>query len=102
MRRCSGKRYSFTQFTNPGESKRVINPLRVGGIEYMEYVTLAAQSFGAALERLGFAAAARHRSGERGNCRSDAKDVIFSADSSAAGSRDEDSQASRLSALAFT
>ena len=35
-----------------------MNPLGVDGIEYVEYVTLEPQSFGAALERLGFAALA--------------------------------------------
>ena len=87
---------------NFGEGKYVIDPLGVDGIECAEYVTPEPQSFGAAVEHPSFAVAERHRSGERGNYRSDAKDVIFSADSSAAGSRDEDSQASRLSALAFT
>ena len=42
-----------------------MNPLGVDGIEYVEYVALDPQSFGAALERLGFAAVARHRSREQ-------------------------------------
>ena len=40
------------------------NPLGVDGIEFVEYATARPQEFGALLERLGFAAAARHRSRE--------------------------------------
>ena len=40
------------------------NPLGVDGIEFVEYATSRPQELGALLERLGFAAAARHRSRE--------------------------------------
>ena len=40
------------------------NPLGVDGIEFIEYATSQAQAFGALLERMGFAAVARHRSRE--------------------------------------
>src|SRR5687767_4409183 len=40
------------------------NPLGVDGIEFIEYSTSQAQVFGALLQKLGFAAVARHRSRE--------------------------------------
>ena len=40
------------------------NPLGLDGIEFVEYATAQPQAFGNLLERLGFAAVARHRSRE--------------------------------------
>ena len=40
------------------------NPLGIDGIEFIEYSTSQAQAFGALLQKLGFAAMARHRSRE--------------------------------------
>ena len=40
------------------------NPLGVDGIEFVEYATSRPQEFGALLQKLGFAAVARHRSRE--------------------------------------
>ena len=40
------------------------NPVRVDGIEFVEYATSRPQEFGALLQKLGFAAVARHRSRE--------------------------------------
>jgi 4-hydroxyphenylpyruvate dioxygenase len=40
------------------------NPLGMDGIEFIEYATSQPQAFGALLEKLGFAAVARHRSRE--------------------------------------
>jgi 4-hydroxyphenylpyruvate dioxygenase len=40
------------------------NPLGVDGIEFIEYSTSQAQAFGAVLQKMGFAAVARHRSRE--------------------------------------
>jgi 4-hydroxyphenylpyruvate dioxygenase len=40
------------------------NPLGIDGIEFIEYSTSQAQAFGALLQKLGFAAVARHRSRE--------------------------------------
>ena len=40
------------------------NPLRMDGIEFVEYATSQPQAFGALLEKLGFSAVARHRSRE--------------------------------------
>jgi len=40
------------------------NPLRMEGIEFVEYATSQPQAFGALLEKLGFSAVARHRSRE--------------------------------------
>jgi 4-hydroxyphenylpyruvate dioxygenase len=40
------------------------NPLGIDGIEFVEYATPRPQEFGALLQRLGFAAVARHRSRE--------------------------------------
>lgn len=40
------------------------NPLGMDGIEFVEYATSQPQSFGALLQKMGFAAVARHRSRE--------------------------------------
>ncbi len=40
------------------------NPLGIDGIEFVEYPTSKPQEFGALLQKMGFAAAARHRSRE--------------------------------------
>ena len=40
----------------------ISNPLGIDGIKYVEYATVEPQALGAALERLGFVAVARHRS----------------------------------------
>ena len=40
------------------------NPLGIDGIEFIEYATAQPQAFGALLQKLGFAAVARHRSRE--------------------------------------
>ncbi|HYG53838.1 MAG TPA: 4-hydroxyphenylpyruvate dioxygenase [Burkholderiales bacterium] len=40
------------------------NPLGMDGIEFIEYATSQPQAFGAVLQKLGFAAVARHRSRE--------------------------------------
>ena len=39
------------------------NPLGVDGIEFVEYATSRPQEFGALLQKLGFAAVARHQIG---------------------------------------
>ena len=86
---------------NPGEGRYVMNPIGVDGIEYVEYGALAPQSFGAALERLGFAAVARHRSREIVLNPVGGTNVIVNADLSVAGSADESSQAPRHKAFAL-
>ena len=78
-----------------------MNPLGVDGIEYVEYVTLEPQSLGAALERLGFAALARHRSREIVLYRAGGMNVIVNADTTVAGSADEATQTPRLKAFAL-
>jgi len=40
------------------------NPLGIDGLEFVEYVTSQPQQFGALLQKMGFAAVARHRSRE--------------------------------------
>src|SRR4029078_3447691 len=40
------------------------NPRGIDGIEFIEYTTSQAQAFGALLQKMGFAADARHRSRE--------------------------------------
>jgi 4-hydroxyphenylpyruvate dioxygenase len=40
------------------------NPLGIDGIEFIEYATAEPQAFGALLQKMGFAAVARHRSRE--------------------------------------
>ena len=40
------------------------NPIGIDGIEFIEYATAQPQAFGALLQKMGFAAVARHRSRE--------------------------------------
>jgi len=40
------------------------NPVGIDGIEFIEYATSQPQAFGALLQKMGFAAVARHRSRE--------------------------------------
>src|SRR5206468_2692305 len=40
------------------------NPLGIDGLEFVEYATSQPQAFGALLQKMGFAAVARHRSRE--------------------------------------
>ena len=80
------------------------NPLGVAGIEYVEYATHEPQAFGAALEKLGFVAVARHRSREIVLYRAGGMNVIVNADPAvvgAAGSDDDEPQTPRLKAFAL-
>lgn len=80
------------------------NPLGVAGIEYVEYATHEPQSFGAALEKLGFVAVARHRSREIVLYRAGGMNVIVNADpavASVAGGDDDEPQTPRLKAFAL-
>ena len=80
------------------------NPLGVAGIEYVEYATHAPQSFGAALEKLGFVAVARHRSREIVLYRAGGMNVIVNADpavAGVAGGDDDEPQTPRLKAFAL-
>jgi 4-hydroxyphenylpyruvate dioxygenase len=77
------------------------NPLGIDGIEYVEYATSEPQSFGAALERLGFAAVARHRSREIVLYRAGPMNIIVNADPSVAPREDDASTAPRLKAFAL-
>ena len=89
----------------PGEEMATMNPLGVDGIEYVEYASNEPQSFGAALERLGFAAVARHRSREIVLYRAGNMNVIVNADPSVAGMAGDDADAGartpRLKAFAL-
>src|SRR5438046_10049843 len=40
------------------------NPIGIDGLEFVEYATSKPQEFGALLQKMGFAAVARHRSRE--------------------------------------
>jgi 4-hydroxyphenylpyruvate dioxygenase len=55
------------------------NPLGVDGIEFVEYATPRPQEFGALLQKLGFAAVARHRSREVVLYRQGAMNLIVNA-----------------------
>lgn len=77
------------------------NPLGIDGIEYVEYATAEPQSFGAALERLGFVAIARHRSREIVLYRAGGMNIIVNADPSVAPRADDESSAPRLKAFAL-
>ena len=77
------------------------NPLGIDGIEYVEYATVEPQAFGAALERLGFVAIARHRSREIVLYRAGGMNIIVNADPEVAGVTDEGNTAPRLKAFAL-
>ncbi len=77
------------------------NPPGVDGIEYVEYATTEPQAFGAALERLGFVAIARHRSREIVLYRAGGMNIIVNADPSVAGVTDEGTHGPRLKAFAL-
>jgi 4-hydroxyphenylpyruvate dioxygenase len=55
------------------------NPVGLDGIEFVEYATARPQEFGALLEKLGFAAVARHRSREVVLYRQGAMNVVVNA-----------------------
>src|SRR5262245_40030509 len=68
----------ISPFLANGESKRIIqaamsaqdrslpasNPLGINGIEFIEFATAQPDAFGALLQKMGFAAVARHRARE--------------------------------------
>lgn len=83
------------------QSANAANPLGIDGIEYVEYATAEPQSFGAALERLGFVAVARHRSREIVLYRAGGMNVIVNADPSVAVRDDDGNHAPRLRAFAL-
>ncbi len=82
-------------------SATISNPLGIDGIEYVEYATVEPQAFGAALERLGFVAVARHRSREIVLFRAGGMNIIVNADPEVAGLKDEGNTAPRLKAFAL-
>src|SRR5260221_10007276 len=55
------------------------NPLGIDGLEFVEYATSQPQAFGALLQKLGFAAVARHRSREVMLYRQGAMNLIVNA-----------------------
>ena len=55
------------------------NPLGMDGIEFIEYATSEPQAFGALLQKMGFAAVARHRSREVMLYRQGAMNLIVNA-----------------------
>ena len=59
------------------------NPLGVNGIEFVEFATSRPQVFGALLEKLGFAAVARHRSREVVLYRQGSMNLIVNSDPAA-------------------
>jgi 4-hydroxyphenylpyruvate dioxygenase len=75
------------------------NPLKLDGIEYVEYVTLDAVSFGRALEQLGFVATAKHRSREVVLYQQGGMNIIVNSDADAVGPTE--SRAPRIKAVAL-
>ena len=61
-----------------------VNPLGMDGIEFIEYTTSEPQAFGALLQKMGFAAVARHRSREVMLYRQGAMNLIVNSHSSTA------------------
>src|SRR5437763_11313726 len=55
------------------------NPLGIDGLEFVEYATSQPQQFGALLQKMGFAAVARHRSREVMLYRQGAMNLIVNA-----------------------
>lgn len=101
---CSEKQHNFKVkiLISPMiNSATTSNPLGIDGIEYVEYATVEPQAFGAALERLGFVAVARHRSREIVLYRSGGMNIIVNADPEVAGLKDEGNTGPRLKAFAL-
>ena len=67
---------------NIDESLTPVNPLGMDGIEFIEYTTSQPQAFGALLQKMGFAAVARHRSREVMLYRQGTMNLIVNAHSS--------------------
>ncbi len=64
------------------------NPLGLDGIEFIEYATSQPQAFGALLQKMGFAAVARHRSHEVVLYRQGSMNLIVNADSDFSSMKD--------------
>src|ERR1700675_695768 len=70
-----------TQMTNQERMPEPSNPLGMDGIEFIEYATSQPQAFGDLLQKLGFAAVARHRSREVMLYRQDSMNLIVNSHS---------------------
>ena len=70
------------------------NPIGIDGIEFVEYATSQPQAFGAVLQKMGFAAVARHRSREVVLYRQGAMNLIVN-------SHQAQTETPSLSAMAF-
>ncbi|SFV16512.1 4-hydroxyphenylpyruvate dioxygenase [Pseudoduganella namucuonensis] len=77
------------------------NPLGIDGIEFVEYATSQPLALGALLERMGFAATARHRSREVTLYRQGAMNVIVNADPRALPQAGDAPQSTVISAIAL-
>ena len=64
------------------------NPLGIDGIEFIEYATSQPQAFGALLQKMGFAAVARHRSREVLLYRQGSMNLIVNSSSSVPGKKE--------------
>ncbi|SNS84563.1 4-hydroxyphenylpyruvate dioxygenase [Noviherbaspirillum humi] len=77
------------------------NPLGIDGIEFIEYATSEPLAFGAILEMMGFAQAARHRSREVVLYRQGSMNIIVNADPAAREAMGANVQATVLSGVAM-
>jgi len=77
------------------------NPLGVDGIEFVEYAASKPQEFGALLEKMGFAAVARHRSREVMLYRQGTMNLIVNSDPATLETFSGAKSAVTLSALAL-
>lgn len=77
------------------------NPLGMDGIEFIEYATVEPSALGILLEKMGFAAIARHRSREVTLYRQGAMNIIVNADRDAYPQLDKDVQSTSISAIAL-
>src|SRR5260221_2736513 len=77
------------------------NPLGIDGLEFVEYATSQPQAFGALLQKLGFAAVARHRSREVMLYRQGAMNLIVNAHEAAESAPTLSAFALRVRAAAY-
>jgi 4-hydroxyphenylpyruvate dioxygenase len=77
------------------------NPIAMDGIEFIEYATSQPQAFGALLQKMGFAAVARHRSREVMLYRQGAMNVIVNSHPDALPGLAVPDEAPTLAAMAF-
>ena len=87
--------------TVQGSNLEPSNPLGIDGIEFIEYATSRPQDFGALLQKMGFAAVARHRSREVTLYRQGSKNLVVNAHVTPAAGKTEPAATPVIAAIAL-